>query len=636
VAAARSARYSANTTRDEEDDAAAKEAKRVKAMESTLALQERMITTLENDNKRLVADNKKLRDAVKAAANSSGRFDPSPAAASTTPDPVKPKIKAGIAGDGDDRAAVSPWHVEPGAHQPMVPKAVMDAEIDRRTREHDAELRDMARKVAWYVDHQEFNRAQETLIAEQQATIHDLRAKLMEMELIVGRPAGGPSKTDKDRQIRLLQQRVVELEEAHRSTQGAHSLTELIRACRPPVNEQRAYKALEGKLQEAEVKLREQEGQAQLVIDRLRVESDNLRVQYQGKLERVEEELRKRLVETQTRKVKELEKALAEARKNFSERVKALEHANLNLRRGVPSAAPPPGPRGRPPSHNASREDAEMGEGLNRSRSASPGDRQQNVVPPMVPRRVEHDVEFAPGDREELHGLQRLRRRLETENEDLRDQVTSLRGELSRVLAKGRPDGASADIAASLQMQLSHHESELALHRRLLKEAQDNVRAAHQQAEDRVYQVRVASQRELEDMRYRHDATIKKLREEHAAEVQAIRKCAEASNHEADLRKLLAARPDMSRQTARGYLLAVAERLDVLERREQAREAEHRHIIEEARRVAESELEIEKQRFDLALRRKNQEIAEFQLQLDYLLAELATLAPPGSSPGRKG
>ena len=371
----------------------------------------------------------------------------------------------------------------------------------------------------------------------------------------------------------------------------------------------------------------------------------------------MEEELRRRLVETQTRKVKELEKALSDTRRMSSEKIKALEQANLSLRRGViPAAAPAArprssspggtggGPRRGSPGRGADAED-EHG-GLNASRTSSVD---ASDLPPRAPTEA---VDYRRASGAEVSSLERALARVEGDNDRLRQQLASVQAELARVTQERvHPN---ADAASSLQAQVAHLEADVALHRRLLREAQENQRAAHAQWEDRMFQLRSNAQRDVEDVRRRHEVDVAQLREQHVQDLKRATASAGAGQHAAQLRDALASSAaDVSKRDARKYLLMVAERLDVIERREQARAAEHQVVIDEARRVAESEMAIERQRTGLELRRKNQEIASFQLQLDGLLAEVAALTPlrdpthassynatgaaaQGNSPGRRG
>ena len=108
-------------------------------------------------------------------------------------------------------------------------------EHERKAEEHTVAMEEMARKIAWYVEHQEFNRAQEDLIKEQQDSIAALKLKVLELESFVARDRKGSQRpaTDKEKLILQLQKRVLELEEAIRE-RNPNSIAELIRACRPP------------------------------------------------------------------------------------------------------------------------------------------------------------------------------------------------------------------------------------------------------------------------------------------------------------------------------------------------------------------------------------------------------------------
>ncbi|CUG38431.1 Hypothetical protein, putative, partial [Bodo saltans] len=159
-------------------------------------------------------------------------------------------------------------------------------QLKRQDEEHHELVQDLGRKISWYVDHQTFNRVQEDLLKEQQETIQQLRLKLLEAESLVTK--SGVTRTDKDKQIRQLQKQVQDLETGMRE-KNPNSIAQLIRSCQPPVQHSAVFKEMQLKIQQQccleFLVLRV----STAALDRLRVESDKVRVQYQSRLEKLED-----------------------------------------------------------------------------------------------------------------------------------------------------------------------------------------------------------------------------------------------------------------------------------------------------------------------------------------------------------
>ena len=130
---------------------------------------------------------------------------------------------------------------------------LLRVQMERKEHEHSAEMKEMLRKIAWYVEHQEFSKDQEELIAQQQETIHTLRLRFQALESHVS--SAGIVRTDKDRQIQILQRRNLELEDLIKQ-RYPNSIPELIRSCQPSARQTTQARQLEGRIAE----LQEQRG----------------------------------------------------------------------------------------------------------------------------------------------------------------------------------------------------------------------------------------------------------------------------------------------------------------------------------------------------------------------------------------
>jgi hypothetical protein len=511
------------------------------------------------------------------------------------------------------------------------------ANLKRKDMEYSSNVADMARKIAWYVEHQEFNTAQADLLKEREATIHSLRLKLHEMESLVTK--SGVVRTDKDRQIKNLQRRALELEDALRA-KNPDSITELIRSVQPSFEQSARFKQLESVIEDLKAQLQSKDKECEGIVDRLRVESDRLRSAYQQRIEKLEDEMKMRVLNAQSRKVKELEKTLVDTRKYYTEKVKELEHSVVLLRRGIstpPGAGvsapaqsdgqqakrPAAGARRSPGSSQAKKvESAEESLEEEGRAGAAPNQPLEQPAPPSTNsnKHTSSSVNLAPA----LLSLQ-------NENLELKKQLDAMIQQTAALVSTPSVAAASFGLASSLQAQLSSLAAELSLHKRLLAEAQEMTRKTHSDWEDRLLSHRREAAKELQLLRTEHDSEVLRLHARHDAETKAL-----LAQKEELLRQVATARGGggvatadrLSSKGVQGYLEAVAVKLQLLEHRQLAREAETEREIGEIRRVAAFETALERQKLQLAVEEKNQEILAFKGQLDQLLGDLAQLRYP--------
>jgi hypothetical protein len=495
-------------------------------------------------------------------------------------------------------AEVDPAQIEHAELEARTTKA----QLSRATFDHTSEMEDMLRKVAWYVEHQETTAAQEELIKEQQRTIHDLRMKLVESESLRKGPV---AVTEKDKRIRQLERLVAELEETIRE-KNPNSIPELIRACRPSHADSASFKRQQAKIDTLEAQLRETEGNFQRIIDRLRVESDAVKLKYQTQLAKVEEEMKGKLVHFQSKKVKELEKQLSETRRYYTEKIKELEGTIVALRKVSPNKNLPlkkdkkegqvaaegeasPAPNSSPA--------AAGGNGVEKGRSPSPLTYDDaHPVQLMQQFHLQGMQQFEmlriSKERDELNWkLKEMELKLKECTSDVSKLTTendALKGELRN--CRGQLEG------------LAHHSSQLEAIRASMAEE-------HRRGTDRLRQQYLA---ELSATQAKYEKELSSLRDaQKAFELLSPGPFVEPLHREV--------RDDNTQ--LKSYLRLVADRLRNIEQVYGNREEEfHRQL-----QLVQQQAEHERMQLDLLLQQKNTEIHQFQLQLDQLLGDLAHL-----------
>lgn len=502
-------------------------------------------------------------------------------------------------------------------------------QLKRQDTEHTEVVNDMARKIAWYVEHQEFNRAQEQLIQEQQETIHNLRLKLLEAESLVTK--SGVVRTDKDKQIRALQRQVTELEDVIRE-KHPNSIAQLIRSCQPPVQHSAVFKELQGKIDQLTRELEDRDRVAQSALDRLRVESDKVRHQYHARLESLEEEMKTRVLHAQTRKVRDLEKQLADARKFYTEKLREQEAAMVLLRRGI-GAPNKVGTQHSSKKHtgkttasssnnntsvtnNEGDDEGHRIDGLNTSASSAKEKEQEKPVavasPPQV---VARQASSNPSA--DLLGVTSA---LQRENAMLKAQMELLATTAVNHNPSSVTEG-SFRLASSLQGQLQVMQGELVATRRLLLESQEALRTKSDQYEDQIRILRQQHEREIETRMQQAESHMRVIEDKHKSELKLVLDRIDAS---ANLAPPVSTKYASKGGAVQEYLNLVTERLQLLEHRQVAREIDAQREIDEIRRVAQFEHVVEKQKHELIVEQKNQEILRFRSELDRLLSDLAS------------
>ena len=507
---------------------------------------------------------------------------------------------------------------------------LLRVQMERKEHEHSAEMKEMLKKIAWYVEHQDFSKDQEELISQQQETIHSLRLRFMALESQVS--SAGIVRTDKDKQIQILQRRNLELEELIKQ-RYPNSLPELIRACQPSARQTVQVRQLEGRVADLIEQLAEKDRSCEATLVRLRGEADQLRLHFQQRLVQLEEEMRGRLATTQTKKVAELEKQVVDTRKYYTERLKSQEMVIQSLRRGGGGGAK----SGVKSAHH---------QDVSTSVVCKAAACQTRLVGPVRSKRAASSSSEGSSDSDSQRRRRRSNRHskpdisrelaLEREMHELRAMVAVLSRQPPQTeVLDPSTSTSNVGLLSAFQRQVVGLQQELAVHKRLLSEAQEAVRNTVQECDTRIAQARREWGDEIVRMNENHGETLIKMRRSHEDEMRALTtRLAEAKDaaSKSFTRSVIEGVRGGAKGGSRGskegfseYVQLVTDRLQILEERQIVKEKEFATQIEEIRRLADYELAVEKQKRDLLIDQKNNEIKRFRVEMDELLLDMSRL-----------
>ncbi|ORC89187.1 viral A-type inclusion protein [Trypanosoma theileri] len=482
-------------------------------------------------------------------------------------------------------------------------------DLKRKETDHNETVKDMARKIAWYVEHQEFNHSQEELLKEQQDIIRRLRARLHEVGALDGEGKKMPV-SKKDTHVRNLTKRIVELEEALNS-KYPNSIAQLIRSCQPSVQDSKLFKQLNLKIKELENALAEKDRCAEAAVTRLRVETDRMRIQYQERIEKLEEELKLRLLHAQTRRVRELEKQLSEARQALREKEK---EKNPPVSADLVTSCDNDYVREKKIESSSS--------------SASPLGEVKKPATATSIGVINRPDETISQLQEENEALRNELYRVTHETAKNTPIIPSSSSPLHLQSQSPQDDGigvSSSHLISSMQAQINTLTAEQTIYKRLLMESQESLRDAHARWDERLLMARQEYQLQIQRIRQEHNDEIARIQEHHQRELHSIveqNRSAEEASKVCEKIFQISSNDSKHNQT---FLQSVAERLAYLERRQEQKEREAAHEIAEVKRVADFELSLMKQKAEMMIEQKNHQIHEFRLQLDHLLSSLALL-----------
>ena len=246
----------------------------------------------------------------------------------------------------------------------------VDSVVEKLKLRHQEELRDLTRKVEWYLSQHDIQTANMALLDEQHEEIVKLKREIISLkEQLTGTGFGRrsvPSRSTSRSQIAsrvhtadekktevvvsFLKNRIVELEDgieelnrvARQSALSATSvdpsavnagpltLQDIVRVCRPSFRDTERYKEMERTVESFQKERQEETEDYVAKIFELRRSSDALKLNYEKKLERIENEMSERLKIVSTKRVKMLEAQLKETRHYYMEKLKKAKIEGSN------------------------------------------------------------------------------------------------------------------------------------------------------------------------------------------------------------------------------------------------------------------------------------------------------------------
>eukprot|EP00658_Telonema_sp_P-2_P045376 TRINITY_DN33327_c0_g1_i2.p1 TRINITY_DN33327_c0_g1~~TRINITY_DN33327_c0_g1_i2.p1 ORF type:complete len:195 (-),score=26.93 TRINITY_DN33327_c0_g1_i2:245-829(-) len=164
---------------------------------------------------------------------------------------------------------------------------------------------------------------------------------------------------------------------------------------------------------------------------------------------------------------------------------------------------------------------------------------------------------------------------------------------------------------------------------RLLQEAHDTSRSTISECDTRLAQARREWGDEIVRMNDKHVDDVSKLRRAHEQEIgELMGRLSEAKEYSrASFTKTVVDNLHRggNKSGFTDYVRLVTERLQVLEERQIVKEKEFATQLAEIKRLAEYELAVEKEKCDLLIDQKNNEIRRFRVEMDDLLTDMARL-----------
>eukprot|EP00388_Colpodella_angusta_P034274 GDKK01031825.1.p1 GENE.GDKK01031825.1~~GDKK01031825.1.p1 ORF type:complete len:201 (-),score=20.88 GDKK01031825.1:103-705(-) len=194
-----------------------------------------------------------------------------------------------------------------------------------------------------------------------------------------------------------------------------------------------------------------------------------------------------------------------------------------------------------------------------------------------------------------------------------------------------------------LQQQIVALQSEVAIQKRLITEANEMHRRSVLENEDRIAELKQQHRKEQALQREEAEEEVRRVRRVHQGEIQSLSDAAIVGNgnpltnitdiatNAHNNSKNGPSHPRFDKNSpqnasaASAYLELVTERLHALEHRQKLRELQVANEVAEIKRLSEFEIQSERQKRVLLAEEKNREILRFRGQLDALLDDLASV-----------
>eukprot|EP00756_Hemistasia_phaeocysticola_P004640 Hpha_TRINITY_DN12930_c0_g3::TRINITY_DN12930_c0_g3_i1::g.164287::m.164287 len=512
----------------------------------------------------------------------------------------------------------------------------LQSQVQKAQQDKVHKVSELEGRLKWYIENQELLSKHDELVHQQTSEIETLKGRVLELDTGLNKPKG----LNQAKYIGELQRKIKTLEDVVR-TKNPNSIAELIRACKPTDTEVAAYRQLQERVHQLHQELEERQGEYDKGLRQLRHESDRLRVDYERRLRGMEEEMKVKVRCATSDKVKELSRSLEETRTHYVRKLKERDHQLLSLRRvakqkgvALPDIKDLPAPA-QAPSAASAQKGRGAGEAAAATSTVESGVQTDLTVRPsegasmgawqahgfgagglagaqMPQMQGMAAMQGMGGMQGMMFGMPPYLSMLQQADiAQLSRQAEGLRGELDAAKRAEREKAGEASRAAE---QLT---ASLAERDRMAGEAarfEGALRSLQEQFEMKG-QMHAS---ELQKLREQHQVALTEQRKQWDSDVQRLQQICDRDRAHVDLAAL-------RKGDQLQYLNAVKERLDAVERRHAARESEMARALEEAKRMAEFELDVQRQKMDLVIQSKNNDIDRFRLQLDALLGELELL-----------
>eukprot|EP01060_Flectonema_neradi_P031959 TRINITY_DN4987_c1_g2_i2.p1 TRINITY_DN4987_c1_g2~~TRINITY_DN4987_c1_g2_i2.p1 ORF type:complete len:944 (+),score=267.95 TRINITY_DN4987_c1_g2_i2:67-2898(+) len=474
---------------------------------------------------------------------------------------------------------------------------IRDLELQLKKQKHayEEELSSVKEKLLWYVKNQELLSNKDNLVEQQVTEIETLKSRVVELD---SKPLSGGRRNQpcQKQYVSELQKKIKDLEDIVKS-KYPNSIPELIRACKPTPTEIELYRTLQERIDvlNTEISTREQEYEKGIRL--LRQESDKVTLQYQERQKVLEEELKIKVRAATNSKIKELERRIEDTRTYYVKKVRELEQQLLELRKtairgkGTTTANDKKSNKSsHPKSTTAVQTDGgEFPMNPVATSSGNSGQKDQIHV-------VHQQPSFGYGS--------------PVISQDLAYQSMEIGRLRSELEAQRRSDSDRLSELSTLRHSLSTAQRDL-----------DQATIQKSNLQDEITRLQTASN----TLTQQHAVREQELLAKHRYELDS-----QKQQWDEDVRRLSTNQPihepaltDKSDRMA--YISSIKRKLAALEREHSIKHSEFQRTLTENRRLASFELDVQKQKMNLVIQSKTNEIQRFRLALDSLMEELTAL-----------
>ena len=402
-----------------------------------------------------------------------------------------------------------------------------------------------------------------------------------------GVPISKKKTPDQRQYIAELQKKIKNLEDIVKS-KYPNSIPELIRACKPTPTEVDLYRTLQERIETLNNELTTREQAYENGIRLLRQEADKVALQYQERQKSLEDELKSKVRSATNSKIKELERRVEDTRTYYVKKVRELEQQVLGFRKNSKKTKPTSDSSvrnnnsGSHPRVSTAIQTDVVCETVHAPTTAQLPP-QQSIThysnPLMMQDHTYHLMEVG---------------RLRSEIESQRRLDSDKSSELSSV----------KHTLILLQRDIDHSAQEKIKYQEEVRQLQSNATVSAQNFAVREQELLSKHRFELDSQKQQWDEDVRRITSSGSPISEVVLS-------------------DKSDRCA--YISSIKRKLAVLEREHTLKHSEFQRSLSETRRLAAFELDVQKQKMNLVIQSKTNEIQRFRLALDSLMEELTSL-----------